>query len=105
MVLGPDEYDKAMSDRSASTPLAARLAALPLLLAVAAAIAWVHRDDLFPPAVVVADDPAAPCIAERHAGIDKMAAESAMDEAKVALFKSRAEALCRDQIAKGGAAQ
>ncbi len=94
-----------MSDRSSSTPLAARLAALPLLLAVAAAIAWVHRDDLFPPAVAVADDPAAPCIAERHAGIDKMAAESAMDEAKVALFKSRAEALCRDQIAKGGAVQ
>ena len=96
---------KAMSDTSASTPLSTRLAALPLLLAVAAAIVWVHRDDLFPPPVVLADDPAAPCIAARHAGIDKMAAESGMEEAKIALFKSRAEALCRDQIAKGGAAQ
>ncbi len=94
-----------MSQTSASTPLAARLAALSLVLAVAAAIVWVHRDDLFPPAVVLADDPAAPCIAARHAGIDKMAAESGMAEAKIALFKTRAEALCRDQAAKGGAAQ
>ena len=94
-----------MPDSSAPTPLAARLAALPVLLAVAVAIVWVHRDDLFPPPAVAADDPAAPCIAERHAGIDKMAAESGMDEAKIALFKSRAEALCRDQMAKGGAAQ
>ena len=94
-----------MSDSSASTPFTTRLAALPVLLAVAAAIVWVHRDDLFPPPVVVADDPAAPCIAERHAGIDKMAAESGMDEAKIALFKSRAEALCRDQVARGGAPQ
>lgn len=84
---------------------AERLAALCVVLSVLAAIFWVHRDDLFPPEVVLADDPAAPCIAARHAGIDKMAAESGLDEAKAALFKTRAEALCRDQVATGGAAQ
>ena len=77
---------------------AARVVALAVFLLAAAALGWFHRDDIFPPeAAPLADDPAAACIAERWAGIDKMAAEGTIDGPRAKLFKARAEAWCRSQ--------
>lgn len=79
---------------------AARLAALAVLLICVAGLVRVHWDDLFPPEIVAVEDPAAACIAERAAGIDRMLADGVIDQNKSALFKSRAEALCRAQAAQ-----
>jgi len=77
---------------------AARVVALGVFLAAAGALGWFHRDDIFPPeAADLADDPIARCIAERWAGIDRMAAEDTIDTARAKLFKARAEAWCRAQ--------
>ncbi len=98
-----------MSDRAPRTAFLdrpiARLVALGILVLVLAAIAGVHREALFPPdtASVASGDPAAPCIAERVAGIDAMADEGTIDASQAALFKSRAEALCRAQAGQTGA--
>jgi hypothetical protein len=78
---------------------AARVLALAVLLACAAALAWMHRADLFPAAAGpgAAGDPAAACIAQRSADIDRMQDDGVIDASQAALFKSRAEALCRSQ--------
>ena len=83
-------------------PAARGVAALVLLL-VAASLAWIHRDDLFPPeqAAVPADDPVALCLAQRAADIDKMLADGVIQADQAALFKSRAEALCQAQEGHG----
>ncbi len=79
----------------------ARVVALGVVLLVAAALGWFHRDDIFPPEVAaLADDPAARCIAERWAGIDEMAAEGTIDAPRAKLFKARAEAWCRSQAGR-----
>ena len=84
--------------RSALDGPAARLAAFGVFLLAVAALGWFHRNDIFPPeAGSLADDPAAACIAERWAGIDRLAAEGTIDAARAKLFKARAEALCRSQ--------
>ena len=83
----------------------ARVAALGVFLCAAAAIAFMHRDDLIPPepsATLAADDPVALCLAARAADIDKMQADGVIDEAQATLFKSRAEALCQAQQGQGG---
>ncbi len=77
---------------------AARGVALGVFVLAAAALGWFHRDDIFPPDAVLADDPAAACIAERWAGIDAMAADGTIDVARAKLFKSRAEAWCRARV-------
>lgn len=84
---------------------AARLVALGVLLLVAASLAFMHRDDLFPPppAATLADDPVARCLAERAAGIEQMLAEGVIDEAQARQFKGRAAALCEAQEGKGAA--
>lgn len=83
--------------------MAARLVALLVLLAVGAALAWIHRDDLLPrpQATVAADDPVAKCLAERAADIDKMRQDGVIDADRATLFKSRAEALCQTQFGQG----
>jgi hypothetical protein len=75
--------------------------ALGVFLLAAAALGWFHRADIFPPdAALLADNPAARCIAERWAGIDAMAADGTIDAARAKLFKARAEAVCRSQASK-----
>ena len=72
---------------------------------MAAALAWMHRDDLFPPpegAAPAANDPVARCLAERAADIDGMAEEGTITQAQASLFKSRAEALCQAQQGGSG---
>ncbi|MCH8998476.1 MAG: hypothetical protein IID48_09470, partial [Proteobacteria bacterium] len=72
----------------------ARVAAFGVFLLAVGALAWMHRDDIFPPEVVPADDPVARCVAERWAGIDGMVADGTVDTARAEPFKARAEALC-----------
>ena len=84
---------------------AARVVALGVALLMAAALAWMHRDDLFPSpesAAPAANGPVARCFAERAADIDRMAEEGTITEAQASLFKSRAEALCEAQQGGGG---
>jgi len=80
----------------------ARIGALLIFLSAAAALAWIHRDDLLPQEpVVAADDPVAMCLAERSVGIDKMHQDGVIDAERAKLFKSRAEALCQAQLGAG----
>lgn len=83
----------------------ARLGALGVFLAVVALLGYIHRDDIFPPLAPAADpnDPVALCLAERVPGIEAMLADGTIDENQAALFKSRAEALCRAQSGQAGA--
>jgi hypothetical protein len=77
---------------------AARVVALGVFLVAAGVLGWFHRDDIFPPeAAALADNPIARCIAERWAGIDRMAAEDPIDAARAKRFKASAEAWCRAQ--------
>ena len=80
--------------------------AFGVVLLVVAALAWMHRDDLFPPeaAAPAVDDPVARCLAERAADIDRMRADGVIDDSQATLFKSRAAALCQAQAGQGGAA-
>ncbi len=79
----------------------ARVAAFGVFLLAVGALAWMHRDDIFPPEKTAADDPVAFCIAGRWAGIDEMVADGTVDTARAELFKSRAEALCQAQAGQG----
>ncbi len=102
VVTGPEiKPEPAARPARSRSPLdgpAARVAALAVFLLAVGALGCIHREDIFPPeAAPGADDPAAACIAERWAGIDRMAAEGTVDAARASLFKARAEALCRSQ--------
>ena len=79
----------------------ARVAAFGVFLLAVGALAWMHRDDIFPPEKTAADDPVALCIAGRWAGIDEMVADGTVDTARAELFKARAEALCQAQAGQG----
>ncbi len=81
----------------------ARVWALGVALLMAAALGWMHRDDIFPPeaAAPAPDDPVALCLAQRAADIDRMAEEGTISAAQADLFKSRAEALCQAQVGQG----
>ncbi|MCH8809600.1 MAG: hypothetical protein IH993_07190 [Proteobacteria bacterium] len=83
----------------------ARVAAFGVFLLAAGALAWMHRDDIFPPEALPADDPVALCVAGRWAGrwagIDEMVADGTVVRARAEPFKSRAEALCQDQAGPG----
>lgn len=85
----------------------ARFVALGVAFAVVACLAYIHRDDIFPPEVqeIAADDPVALCLAERAAGIDQMLADGTINGQQAGLFKSRAEALCHDQFGQSGPGQ
>lgn len=81
----------------------ARFCAVGVALLMAAVLAFMHRDDLFPPerAAMSPDDPVARCLAERAEDIDRMAAEGTVTAQQAELFKSRAEALCQAQLGGG----
>lgn len=82
---------------------AARVGAFLVFLSAAAALAWIHRDDLLPnQAAVAANDPVAKCLAARTADIDKMQQDGVVDAGRATLFKNRAEALCQAQFGQGG---
>jgi hypothetical protein len=87
---------------------AARVLALVILLLCLGSLAYLHRDELWPAdqgaAAVAEDDPAAPCIEERFAGIDRMVTEGTIQTAQAELFKQRAEAMCRDTEGAGASA-
>jgi len=74
-------------------PIARLVAGLCFLLSVAA-LGYIHRDDLFPPEAVAADDPVARCIDARVAPIDAMLNDKLIDAAKAALFRWRSEGIC-----------
>lgn len=82
----------------------ARALALVVFLACAAALAYLHRDDLFPRerSEVTGDDPFARCFAERKGDVDNMLAEGVIDEQRAELFLGRAEAMCRAETGDGG---
>ncbi len=78
-----------------------RVAAFGVFLLAAGALAWMHRDDIFPPEKTAADDPVALCVAGRWAGIDEMVADGTVDTVRAELFNARAEALCQAQLGQG----
>ncbi len=82
----------------------ARFVALGVAFLALASLAYIHRDDLFPPEVqeIAADDPVALCLAERAAGIDQMLADGTINGQQAGLFKRRAEALCQAQFGRSG---
>jgi hypothetical protein len=82
----------------------ARLCALGVALLMGAALAFMHRDDLFPPEAAAgraADDPVALCFAQRAADVDNLLKEGTITPDQAALFKNRAEALCQAQLGAG----
>jgi hypothetical protein len=83
----------------------ARLVALACFALSAAALAYVHRDDLFPKAaepVALKDDPFGRCFRDATASIDRMLAEKTIGAEQAKLFRMRAEARCRAQTGDGG---
>jgi hypothetical protein len=84
----------------------ARLVALGCFALCAAALVYVHRDDLFAnaaeTAAVQGDDPFARCFRDGTAAIDKMLAENTIGAEQARLFRQRAEARCRAQTGSGG---
>jgi hypothetical protein len=78
----------------------ARLLALACFALAVGALAFVHRDDLFPAAPVAAaqkDDAFSRCFRNAAAPIDKMLAEKTIGAENARLFRMRAEARCRAQ--------
>ena len=84
---------------------AARLVAFGIVALVIATLAYIHWDDVFPgeAATAAADDPAAPCIAQRTADIEALHADGTFSAEQASLFKTRAEALCRAQAGQAAA--
>jgi hypothetical protein len=104
MAKPPPSVTSAPSATSALDRPSARVAAGLIVLLVLAALAWMHREDLFPSqeaAPAAADDPAARCFAERGAEVDRMRDEGTINDQQAALFKSRAEAFCQAQFGGG----
>jgi len=95
---------KQPSDRSALDRPSARIAALGCALLAVGALALIHWDDLFPSAAVAESDPAQAafqdCFDTRVADIDAQVAAGRFTTEQAALFKRRAEGMCRD-IAAG----
>ena len=82
----------------------ARIAAVGIAAVAALALAYIHRDDLFPTEAGTADaaaDPVMLCLAERSVDIDRMVSDGTIDQARADLFKSRAEALCQSTVGGG----
>lgn len=80
---------------------AARVVAVGVALGALAVLATIHRDDLsrlLGGPAAAPDDPLARCIAERHTTIDKGVSEGAFQPEQAALFKQRAEAICRSTV-------
>lgn len=69
-------------------------------------LAYIHREDLFPTEerATVAGGVFGRCYAERRGQIAEMVRNGVVKDARAALFRARAEALCRDMERKAGAA-
>lgn len=82
----------------------ARALALLVFLGCGAALAWLHREDLFPPEQdqAAGDDSLARCLAERRADVARMQEEGLIDAERAALFTGRAEAMCAAEAGAGG---
>ena len=95
----PPERPRNALDR----PLA-RALAFAIFLLMAALLAWISRDLLFPPdeaAGPAPDDAVALCLVPRLADIAQMRETGTIDATQASLFKSRAEAFCQDQFGQG----
>ncbi|MCI0429661.1 MAG: hypothetical protein L0210_03825 [Rhodospirillales bacterium] len=84
----------------------ARVVAVLVAVSAGAVLAYLHRDDLFPSERKPSPAEAAfeQCMAERAAGIDEMVRQQVITAEQEALFRQRAEALCRAQSAPADAA-
>jgi len=92
----------ASADQSRLDGRPARVIALALFCAAIAFLVWYERDRLFPRAAEAEpSDPAEAaylaCREDRFEDIAGMQADGVVTEAQVQLFRSRADALCRDQ--------
>lgn len=88
-----------MSQQSFLDRPAARVLAACVLVACAAFLTYYHRD-VFVAAEdteLVADDALRQCLAERRGHVDRMVEDGTISEDQAALFRARAEALCRAQ--------
>ena len=77
---------------------AARVLAVFCFLLAAAGLAYMHREDLLGGPAEAGKPEAGPfaaCMAERGAAIDAMVREGAVKAEQAAMFRSRAEAMCR----------
>lgn len=78
---------------------AARLVALGVLVGSLAALAYMHRADLWPqPDARTLDPDFVACRDARTATVDTMLSEGVIDEARHAEFTDRAIAICADQF-------
>ncbi len=102
--MGSSSQPPPISPESVLDRPAARVAALGVVLLVVIALGYIHREDIFSDQAgePVADDPAAPCIAQRSADIEAMRVEGTISAEQARLFTTRAEALCRAQVEQGG---
>lgn len=94
---------KAAGRRPVLDGVAGRLIAVAVFLACAGALAYLHRDELFPArpqATADRDDPFARCYAEDVAKIEKMLADEVIGDDRARLFRLRTEARCRAQADK-----
>jgi len=94
-------YDPPMTAPPPTHPLdrlGARLAAGLVAVLALALLAYVHREALSvgDAADSAAETPLARCLAERRAAVDQMVADGVVEAERAALFRARAEALCRD---------
>jgi hypothetical protein len=71
----------------------ARIIAGFCFIASIGALAYLHRDDLFPP-TAAANQALADCNAKQSAQIDAMLRDKLIVAAKAALFRQRAQARC-----------
>ncbi len=89
---------------------AARILAALVILLCGALLAYLHRDDVRPALGLTEtsledgapDDPAAPCIEKRFSEIDAMIDDGIVKAEQAAMFKQRAEAMCRATEGQGG---
>ena len=102
--MDPSKPPAPLSPDSVLDRPAARVVALGVVVLVVVALGYIHWEDVFPGEAgkAVADDPAAPCIAQRTADIEALRAEGTISAEQARLFTTRAEALCRDQAGQGG---
>jgi hypothetical protein len=84
---------------------AARLCAIVIFALCAAALVYVHRNDLWPAPKVEAGgggDPLALCMRDRLAVIDGQLRDGVLKPEQAELFRARVDALCQAQNRRSG---